>query len=566
MKKLTKILFLTIAFFMFMHNSSAKTNYLDFSDNKTAVKLHLKTDTIEKDIELKEIINYNGTVPIYSLDVTKTFKIGDYTEYYNESHVPVKDLEEKWIDLRNIAYFGQQYRDRTDIKWYIAAQYLIWELMLDNSSELYFIDANNNPILLFEEEIEIIKQDIANLKKLPSFAHSELGEFDFTIKKDNSLTIEDKNNILNEFVITGENSENFIRNNNFLTLKYNTYGDKIIFLHKPGEPNLNMSKIYYLDDTAPAYISRGTITLAGGIIQVNVVKPSLTIEITSDATTNLSLAGFSYELYQESNSLGNFTSDESGIINIPNLLPGTYFLKPVFTPYGYLPNNEVIEITIIDDDITINLIEKTIKKNIYITSIFPINNEVTPNYIIKNIDTLEEIITSNDEISLPYGNYIIKENLASSDYLSLDPIKFTIDNNDNNLNFNFTYEFNKKEDLIPPKPEIPNKSDKDDKDNKYDNTPEKPEIPIKNPGKKPTASVKNPNPSNTNKNEINTENTDNKTPSINVSDEISTIDKTDKNNSDLIISIPSTGKDNKLYLSLIITSFILSYGILKKSF
>lgn len=595
MKKLIKIIFITIIFFMFSNNSFAKTNYLGASTNKTNIRLHLKTQTFEKDVELTEIINYNGTVPVYSLDVTKDFKEGDYTEYANEAHVPIAGLVEKWNDLRNIAYFGHKYRDRTDIKWYIACQYLIWELMLEEDSELYFIDESNQKISLFEKEIATIKEDIANLKKVPSFAHPELGEPDYIIKKDVELTIEDKHGILNEFIIDGENYENFIRQDNFLTIKYPTYGDKIIFIYKPFEPNLNMSKLYYLDNTAPAYISRGIVTLAGGITQIRVIKPSLKLEISPDIKNNLSLEGFSYDLYYEDNYLGNFSTDKLGIINIPNLDPGAYSLVPSSVPFGYELSTETLDFSITTDDIFINLIENTLKKTISITSKFDNTELVDVSYLIKNLDTLAEITTHESKISLPYGTYLLKEVLASTDYLEPNPITFTINEESSNLKFTFLNKLLYKEEK--PTPSLP--LDKEDSKNEFDDSntqppiiedlpekdsPTKPAVPenppkkedpnsnsyskpLKKPTIKPSEDVKNPEQSkeNNENSNINTIISNNQKPNI-LNETNSKIE--DKNISDipeLIINIPSTNSDNSLNIIWGISLFFLSYGLFKKA-
>ncbi len=582
MKKLIKILFITIVFFTFTLSSNAKTNHLGSSDTKTGVKLHLKSSTIEKDFELEEIINYNGTVPIYSLEPTKTFIEGEYTEYANETQVPVVGLPEKWDELRNIAYFGHKYRDRTDIKWYIAAQYLIWDLMLDDDASLYFIDGFGMPISLFEEEITAIKYDIANVKTLPSFGHPELGDADFIVKKDTELTIEDKNGILNEFIIDGENSAGFIRNDNFLTIKYSSYGDKIIFMYKPYEPNLNMSKIYYLNNDTPAYLSRGTVTLAGGITQIKVVKPNLTLEITPDVKTNLSLEGFSYNLYFEDNFLGKFSSDELGIIKIPYLESGAYLLEPVSVPKGFALASESLNIDILNDDININLIEQTLKKDISIASSFEENYDIEVKYLIKNIDTLEEITTTSNKLSLPYGNYLLEEIIANSKYETPEAINFSIDANSPNLSFSFYNKLIEEEEVVAPTPELPldNENNQEElvEDNKEPVIPDipqkeetkndisEPEIPIKKPVNKLPEEVKSSEePASTDKENTNLDTgtlnnqilSDKKENEIPVNNEIN-------ESSDLIINIPSTSKNANFYFLPAIASLFLSYVLLKK--
>ena len=97
-----------------------------------------------------------------------------------------------------------------------------------------------------------------------------------------------------------------------------------------------------------------SITLESGktasITFVNIKNPTLTI-LKLDTTTNSPLAGAIFNVQiKNGKNLGNFTSDENGLVELTGLEPGIYVISEITAPDGYQITNLPQEVTLNSGD------------------------------------------------------------------------------------------------------------------------------------------------------------------------------------------------------------------------
>ena len=138
------------------------------------------------------------------------FEMFDEESSYSRSVNPNTLSDEQKTRLKLIAYFGYNYQNHTDPKWYAISQYMIWK-EADPSGDIYFTDSlNGNRIEAFANEINEINALINNYYTLPSIANMEVN-----MVENSSITLTDTNNVLSNY--TSNNPDAYI-NGNTLTI------------------------------------------------------------------------------------------------------------------------------------------------------------------------------------------------------------------------------------------------------------------------------------------------------------------------------------------------------------
>ena len=138
--------------------------------------------------------------------------IEPFTKFYENYNYQLTDpyLNYDSNTLRRVellSYYGYGYKNRTDIKWYVITQYLIWKSVSNN--DIYFTDKlNGRRIDKYQVEINELNNDVINHDK-----SNLVLEYDVDYKDDISLNIngykvinsdyEIKNNIINNVVNDG---------------------------------------------------------------------------------------------------------------------------------------------------------------------------------------------------------------------------------------------------------------------------------------------------------------------------------------------------------------------------
>lgn len=427
-----KIIFIILSFLLFTTSVKAST-YIYLGDKIPDVLLYLKTPTKEMTKGMYQIINRDTNELLYCIEPGIQLIDG----YFNRSRDYTKantDLtEEEWNYINLITIYGYGYQDRTDLKWYVATQFMIWDYLIGNEGEIYFIDAAGNKINPYEEEINTITNDIKTHELLPSFIN-DYQDKTIHLKQNEEYVFTDEYNILDKIKITASNTFNYKIAENKLTVSFPYPGPVSINLAK--DPyTLNGAYIYY-QGVSQKVISRGIIYNPNAFISFEIDYPSL--YLTKETDHDLSVSGATYGVYTSDDSLfAKLTINNENEAFLEKIYNGKYYLQEISAPYGYELNPEKIYFEVKDQDVYLKTKDELIYKEIILEKYLEDYNkelslESNASFDVYNT-TNEELIlsfTTNEygksSFNLPYGNYIIKQTSGEEGYFFSDDIYLTI--------------------------------------------------------------------------------------------------------------------------------------------
>ncbi len=436
MKKIFKILFCFCLFVTFKLVADAEQNYIALGSQIPGVRLYLKTPTVEKYKGMFLIYNQTTGEHVYCIEPGVVLKNGSFNGYPYLDMIP-KDLgitTEDWNYLRTIAYYGYGYRDRTDLKWYAATQFMIWEYILRDTGEIYFVDQNNQKIDYLIEEINAIQEDVDIHNLLPSFLEDE--EM-IAVKLGDTITLVDEYGILEDFELDYSDIQ-VVRNGNELNITFHSPGYKYIGFNRDLE-DLKMPKIFY-SPSSQAVMAKGIISRPYQRIQFNVQFPTFTLIKKGNEETLLSLEGAKYNIYYADGTFYRaLETNEDGVAYLDRIALGEYYLQEIEAPYGFLVNDEKIYFEVVEDDIVIEAVDALIKKEIVIEKYLEDldgNLELEKNAKFQVYNEKDELVLefqTNEygkyHLSLPYGEYTLKQITSSEGYSLAEDITLTVNEN-----------------------------------------------------------------------------------------------------------------------------------------
>ena len=362
------------------------------------------------------------------------FKIFNENSSY-ESTLNPNSLTNEQIDrISKIAHFGYGYKNHTDKAWYAITQFMIWQA--SSNGDYYFTDSlNGNRINIFQNEINEINYLIDNYNKLPNINNN------YTLISGNDLVIE--TNLYN-FKVTGEN---ITQEDNKLIINPTKEGKYTYNLIKE-DNTYNKPYIFYQSFNSQDLIETGNIKSINTSFTVDVIKTEIEItKIDKDTKSILpkgeaSLDGAIYSLYDENNNLIKdleIINNQSIISNIPL---GKYYIKEKTPGIGYLLDNNIYEINITKEKSKQELIveNKVIEKTITIEKKYGDTNtlkgekDISFDIYNNNYEKINTITTNSlgiAEITLPYGEYTLKQINTTEGYNKVDDITIKVDNQDN---------------------------------------------------------------------------------------------------------------------------------------
>ena len=151
-----------------------------------------------------------------------------------------------------------------------------------------------------------------------------------------------------------------------------------------------------------------------------------------DEDTGKPMPNITFELFDKNdNSLGKYTTDENGVIEVKDLEYGEYYFKEVSKPHGYVEDTEKIYFMIQKDGqtITLNKTNKLIDGDVELTKVDIDTGETLSGVTFKlvNANTNEVVGTYTTDSTgkfrvndLPFGKYYIKEIQGLEGYESDD--------------------------------------------------------------------------------------------------------------------------------------------------
>ena len=442
-----KIIFIFLTLFIFISSSQALSK---FSLHEKVPDMYIesvKDGKVHNGIPFI-IKNEDGKI-VYCLNHQEKINTTDYyNEYkYNDNLFNLTDEQIDKINL--ISYYGYQYENHTDIKWYGITQYLIWKTL--NYDDIYFTDANGNKINAYQEEIKEIEDLVEKYYTLPSFKNNKV---EFSINSTNEFY--DYNGVLSNYEIYSSNLDVSIHKNfqkaYVTTNKEGNY--KIYFTRK--SPIDNNYILYFLEDSQ-SLIYPGKIKDINFEIDVKVTKGSVTINKLDSENKSRefgTLEGATYGIYNGNELITTAKTDSNGKIYLENLRWGiNYTIKELTPSKGYKLDGKEYNISLIRNkkDGILNIYSEIIKGNLIINKYYTKNgiNELEDKAIFEIYDINNNLIdvcetkSGKIEKKLEYGEYYIIQKSGKPGYKYVDKFYANI-----NEDKDYVYDLYSEEDIL----------------------------------------------------------------------------------------------------------------------
>ena len=387
-----------------------------------------------------EMYTVNGKTA-YCIEIGKKITSTTYNSEIEENkQLQISNLSKNQLDyIKLISYFGYNYpkdmqnNAHNSKEYYMAAQELIWEYL--NNIDITWtneLDINGSKI-----NIDKYKNEILNLMKKYSNNLDILNKYDNIIGK--SLTIfNDKipyykvKDSGNHTITISSNKADLTASNNFIGADKVTFVWNNAYNYKPAVYSFENSQTLLSVGSLPEKEKSITIDVSGYTLDTNLIDKDTKKCIPSGSA---SLEGAIYGLYDENNNLiTTITTDNTCKNRISNLYNKTYYLKQIKPSIGY-KRNEEIKTFIMNMYRNITLEEEVIKSTIEINKLY----ELDDNYekeegiifdIFDNNGNIYDSITTTktgiNNIVLPYGKYIIKQNNTTYGYEKVNDIELNI--------------------------------------------------------------------------------------------------------------------------------------------
>ncbi len=370
-----------------------------------------------------------------------------YYEVARSDYASVLNMtEEQWDRISLLAYYGYQYNengfDHTDKKWYAITQVMIWRTT-NPESNIYFTDKlNGNKITSYDDEIAELEKLVQEHYKTPSF------ETNITLPMGSSITLNDSNNVLKNYKVSSAENVTATISGNTITLTATGIGDAKVNLTKK-TTKYETSPVVYFSNHSQNVFRVGNydpvntnfkIEVLGGKIEIN--------KLDSTTQTNKpqgqgTLKGAVYGVYNTSGDLiTKLTTDENGYA-ISDYLPsvGEFIIKEISPSNGYTLDKNEYQVIVDKDNLlaSVNVLEKVITGEIEITKVYAsaetqiLLPEVGIKFGIydKNDKLIKEVITDDNgkiKVTLPFGEYTLKQLTTTSGYEYAEDYEFNIDN------------------------------------------------------------------------------------------------------------------------------------------
>ncbi len=371
-----------------------------------------------------------------------SFKANAYTrKTLNASNLKeagIKD-EATFAKLQRIAYYGYGYNGDTAQATYLATQLLIWNVQGNASVSAGATSTNN-----VTKKMTTIENRIANATKTPNFDTKKK-----IVPVGESAIFTDADNILSNFeVATCDGCEAEIQDNNLIVTS-NKIGTATVTLKRKEEGTNSLATHNYLY-TAGTYqklavLGRPDPVMANINVEFKgaIIKPYKRDIETNDKTQgDATFEGATYELRDsEDQVIETLVADKTGALNSQiELNVGTYTLRETKAPEGYLLSDKVYTIEVtkenIGQEISIDVFDTVIKSKVLIEktygseyegyqpelgAVFEVLN--SKNEVVMTITTEEKGLGI---ITLPYGEYTLRQIVSAEGYVKQDDIKFSV--------------------------------------------------------------------------------------------------------------------------------------------
>ena len=272
--------------------------------------------------------------------------------------------ESDWERIKLLSYYGYGYKTHTDNKWFSVTQIMIWRT-IDKTSTFNWINnlSEKKIIYPYENEIKELEALVNShyvTPDLPKEIHMTLND---------TVVLEDKNNVLSSYKIISTNSSDYI-DGNLLYISENGEEEREIKLIKKGD--LNEPAIFYYNNNSQNTIERGNYSDVEAKLKIKVYKGSITIDkIDEDTLSNNpqgegELTGSKFIITDEEGNNKEIVIGSNNKLN--DLALGKYIIKEVQSGKGYDINPKEYEVILSEDnkDISLKMTNKIKKSKLII--------------------------------------------------------------------------------------------------------------------------------------------------------------------------------------------------------
>lgn len=439
MKKVIRMIALTIisAVFCFCTTKNVKAETLEMRYQDNIYYVHVNSDGTGYSSYQLAMFYVDGKLA-YCIEPG----LAIYSTKYDVGGWDVTSLspeQRKRIEL--IGYYGYEYpTHQGNVKYYMAAQELIWKVVKPLSATWSTQKRGGGQIINIEAEKDEIERLISNHSTKPDFNNKTINGV-----IGDTITLVDSNNVLSEFSVYDASSNEVQINGNRLDIKVNRTGEnQIKFIRKNYDNDINL--VYYNSNSQKLAHTRLSDPVTAKL-NLNIVAGKVKInKLDKDTNKNKAqgegrLKGAVYDIFNENDEyITSLTTDELGqaiSVNLPSL--GRYYIKEKSASIGYLVDNTKYYFDITKDNLNqnINVYEKVISRSYDITKVYASNKTeiMTPEpnvefgiYDKNNKLVLKKTTDKDGKIyfTLPYGSYTLKQLTTTKGYEKIKDYNFEI--------------------------------------------------------------------------------------------------------------------------------------------
>lgn len=388
-----------------------------------------------------QFINDNSGDAIYCLEPFVDFSNGNnYVKYENGFEEQLNLSKEQVRRIKLLGYFGYMYNGRTDSKWYVITQYLIWKT-IDSNADIYFTDRlNGNRIDKYINEINEIERDVNNVDE------DKWSNKTVSVYTGEKLVLED--NSFNYYNV-GHSDYEIVKNNNYIEVKDVTR-DGIIILKQSFDRKNNAPAIY-IHTSSQKLFKVGKPEELEREIRIKALSGSVLLDIQDDDSVYSIEKKFENVCYgifdEEGKQIDKVCTDKELKYKKDGLRLGTYTVKQLSTGIGYVLDNKEYKVDISEGeaDKTIVLKNKLIRNDIVINKSYcKGSNCLVEAGAVFNINdskgSLVKVLTTDNmgiaDIELGYGSYTIEQIKGKDGYSMADIIETRVENEIDKLLYN----------------------------------------------------------------------------------------------------------------------------------
>lgn len=346
------------------------------------------------------------------------------------------------VDVRNyirlIAYYGYDYSGHNTMKYYFAAQELIWEKV--KGREVYWVEgtSKDGPRVNVDAEKNEINRLVSIHATRPSFDDNTI-----EVNLGESKTITDNNGVLSTYQIYHSDVEASINGNSLVVKSSNTRGNKEVQLVKKNYTT-KVNFIYYNGETQKM-ISSGVLDPVISALTIktnsgNVSPRKLDRQTGEKAQGDATLNGAKYNVINSNGEIVDTLIAGSDNARSKELPYGNYKLKEVSPSKGYeLDENEyVFTLDNNNVDIKVDVFENVIKRTYNFFKVFATDKSailkgepnVTFDVYLKSTGEKYTSFTTDEDgyghTELVYGTYTVKQVSSTKDYEKVDDFEVVV--------------------------------------------------------------------------------------------------------------------------------------------